>query len=121
MARWLQLASQEPDAGKRADLSLVRVFAEAAGCQPVWDKALEGFNVIESKVVKEWQDQARAVGLREGRRASLLRLLPKQFGALPDDLRSTVEAVADPDQLDSWIEIAALVGSLDDFRRQAGA
>ena len=49
IVQWVQLASTEPDARRQGDYAgLARVFAEAADCRPVWEQALQGFNVIQS-------------------------------------------------------------------------
>ena len=67
MAEWLTRASAEPDPRRRADYGgLALVFAEAADRHETWAKALEGWNVIQSKQVAEWQAQAREKALEEG-------------------------------------------------------
>jgi len=41
VARWLQRAGQEPSSQRRLDYAnLAKVFAERAGCLPVWTTAL---------------------------------------------------------------------------------
>src|SRR2546430_16618650 len=49
--RWLEVADAETDAKRKADFALVVVFAQLTGHERTWQKALEGFNVIESVIV----------------------------------------------------------------------
>jgi hypothetical protein len=45
---------------------LAEVFVEAADCRPVWQQALQGFNMIQSQVVLEWIAEGEAKGKMEG-------------------------------------------------------
>jgi hypothetical protein len=125
--RWLALASAEPDAGRRADLGLARVLAQAAGRQDVWKQALRGWNVIESEAVREWQAEARAEGKAEGkvegkaegRAEALLEFLEARFGSVPSDLAARVRAATDLDLLKGWTSLAARAVDLIQFRQAA--
>ena len=65
---WLGRAAAEADSRRRADHGgLALIFAEAAKRRKVWAKALEGWNVTESKQVMEWQAQALDRGLDLGK------------------------------------------------------
>jgi hypothetical protein len=65
--RWIELASQEPDARRRGDYGgLALVFAEAAKRLTVWKEALKEWNVIESQQVLEWINMGRAEGEAKG-------------------------------------------------------
>jgi hypothetical protein len=114
--RWLQVAGQEPDARRRADLGLALTFAELAGCRHVWKDALKEWNMRESITIKEWQREARV----EGQVAFLVRVLKKKFGKVPDEVANAIASETDLDKLDAWSDVAALVGALEDFRQQTG-
>ncbi len=121
--RWKELASAEPNAQRRADFGgLVLVFAEAANCWDVWKLALKEWNMIESKQVKEWQDQARKEGRQEGRREgrleTLLEFLQDKFGNLPADLPAHLQSIDDGNVLRQLLLKAVHAGSLEDFQRQ---
>jgi hypothetical protein len=122
--RWLELARQETDKEKREALGLALVFAEKAGCGAAWREALKGWDVMESQVVREWTAQARAEGeakgKAEGKAEALLQVLQRRFKAVPDDLRSAIQAVQGPDRLTAWIDLAFESRSLRQFRHKAG-
>jgi hypothetical protein len=114
--RWLMLAGEEADAGRRADLGLALVFAEAAGCRALWTKALEGWNVVESQVVKQWQDEAE----RKAKAATLIRLLQVRYGELPAEITEQVRQAQQAEELDRWLVVFATATSLEQFRRDTG-
>jgi hypothetical protein len=116
IARWLEAAGQESDPQVKADLGLARVFAEAADRRAVWSKALEGFNVIRSRVVEEWKAEAKQEGEMEGTVKTLLRVLRRRFGDLPSDVEMQIRGTTDRTLLDQWTDLAATAASLDDFR-----
>jgi hypothetical protein len=122
--RWLESASREADPERRADLGLVTVFAELANCQEAWRKALEGWNMKESQLVKEWEDKARLEGeikgRTEGKAETLVQILNKRFKSVPDDLRATLLAEPNAQRLTDLVEIAIAARSLKTFRQKAG-
>jgi hypothetical protein len=74
--RWKALAASDPE--RRADWGgLVLVFAEAAGHWPVWQQALEGWNVQTSQQVLQWQAGALQRGRAEGKACRNWRVLPR--------------------------------------------
>jgi hypothetical protein len=109
---WVRLASAEADPQRRADLGLARVFAEAAGREQAWNQALQGWNMIESKVVKEWQAQERA--------RSVLEVLEGKFGAVPPDLAGAIQGTTDLDTLRRWFPLALNATTLEQFRQDVG-
>jgi hypothetical protein len=121
IARWLELATAEPDGRRRSEYGgLALVFAEAAGCQQAWRRGLRGWNVRESQVVNEWINEGKAEGMAEGKAEgeaeALLRVLRARFGAVPDELASRIRQTADLPQLERWLDLAATTASLDAFR-----
>src|SRR2546430_393944 len=106
--RWLQIADQESDPLRKADFALVVLFADLTGRTEVWEKALEGFNVIESITVNKWKAEAAV----KTRIADLLRFLEARFGSLPAEAKSKIEATASLDVLGRWIDLAGLATTL---------
>jgi hypothetical protein len=105
----------EPDSQRRGDYGgLALVFAELAGRHSQWKLALEGWNVVVSKQVLEWETAAAA----KQQALSILRLLELRFppGA-PTELAATVRGTADIERLKQWFDAAATATSLDDFRQ----
>jgi hypothetical protein len=135
VALWLALARQEVDAQFRADYAgLALVFAEAARCRPVWEKALEGWEMEQSAVIKGWKDQGHKEGhkegLREGKqegsvttqRASLVKLLWARFRNEPlADLLKKVEQTSDLALLSEWFDKALEAATFEDVRQQIQA
>jgi hypothetical protein len=110
--RWLEIADLERDPQRKADLALVVVYAQLTDGVEVWEKALEGFNVMESVVLNKWMAQAKA--------QAVMGILEKKFPPVPVEVRAKVEATTSLDVLQSWVILAATAGSLNDFRRDAG-
>jgi hypothetical protein len=113
---WLELARRQTDPQRRADLGLALVFAELVNRQDVWREALEGWNMKESQIVKEWEDKARA----EAKAEMLLQVLEKRFKTIPDDLRTAILTMQDPQRLTTWADLAFSTRSLSSFRKKAG-
>lgn len=110
--RWLELAAQETDAQRKADLALVRVFAELSGSQDVWNRALEGFNVRQSVVVNEWKAEGKAEAVRD--------ILETRFGTLPSEVAAKVDQTREGDTLKRWLVLAVQAATLEQFRQEAG-
>jgi hypothetical protein len=115
---WVRLASQEPDEQRRGEYAgLALVFADRAGNRPVWAQPLEGLNMWESQVVKEWMDAGHAKGRIEGQRAALREALQIRFQtAVPADLEQAIQQATDPDLLIRWFRAALQVPTLEAFR-----
>ncbi|MGL4552483.1 MAG: hypothetical protein ACRC33_15020 [Gemmataceae bacterium] len=61
MERWKELAGREPESRRRGELGMLTlVMAELGGAVDEWKRALEGWNVRESKVWREFQEMAKA-------------------------------------------------------------
>jgi hypothetical protein len=114
--RWLQVAGQEPDAKRRADLGLAETFAELAGCRQVWKDALKEWNMRESVTIKEWQREA----VVEDKCDTVLRLVRRKFATVPEEISSTVRSTTDLARLNDWIEGVALAATLEEFRQKTG-
>jgi hypothetical protein len=122
IAEWKEVASLEPVSRRRGEYAgLAWVFADLAGCLPAWKKGLEGWNVQESQIVREWQAEARAKGRQEGRqetlRDNLLKLLAvRSSGAVPADVLAAVQAQTDADRLSQWFDLLLAGATLEQFR-----
>jgi hypothetical protein len=114
--RWLELANAEIDSVRKADFALVIVFADLTGRTGVWEKALEGFNVIESPTVNKWMAQAALKSKIE----DVIGFLEARFGSVPAEIKSKIEAATSADVVRDWIKLAGSTKSLDEFRTTAG-
>lgn len=119
--RWKELAGAEPDSRRRADYGgLALVFAELAGVHSIWKHELEGWNVVESPQVLEWQQQALKDGREKEREEAILRVLKHRFdGNVTDDLVAAIEAIDDFDELGRLFDCALTADSIVDFRQQS--
>src|SRR5712692_5100354 len=103
IAEWKALAQAEPDSRRRSDYGgLALVFAELTDGQPLWKRALEGWNVEQSQQVLEWQAIAEKRGLARGRVEAkveaLLRVLRKRTQAVvPADVEQAIRVSDDFD------------------------
>ena len=115
---WKELAQAESDTGLRADYAgLALVFAELTKCRPAWKSALEGWDVIQSQQVLEWQEQARV----ETKAEALLTVLRIRLSrSLPANLERAIQATSDLALLDRWLENASTASSITEFQRLAG-
>jgi len=115
--RWKELASSEPLSQRRAEFgALVQVFAEAADCEKPWEIALKEWNMIESKVVKGWQEEARQRALREKGLEDLIYILQEKFGNLPTEIPSHLQKIEDTNILRQLLGQAFRASNLDEFR-----
>ena len=118
-SRWA--SSLGPPYGLRPEFgALAKILSQAAKRFDVWSKALEGWNVVESKAVLEWQAEGEARGRAQGASAMLTATLSARFGELPDDLTGKLNAAQDLATLQNWAAHAVRAGSLDEFRSLAG-
>jgi hypothetical protein len=122
--RWLDLARDVRDHKRRAELVLAVVFAELAGREEKWIKALEEWNMTESKIIGSLlaaaEAKAEAKGKTEGKAEMLVEVLQKRFKKVPDDLRARILAEQQSERLSDWSEVALGVRSLRKFRERAG-
>lgn len=114
ISQWREAAQGEPDALLRAQYgALALTFADLGGRASIWKRELEGWNMGESRVINEW----RAEGRLAGERLALKRFLQGRFRLpLPGDLQTAIDGQTDLAVLARWIDAAAIVSSLDDFR-----
>lgn len=110
---WVRRAGAIMDDRRRRRLGdLALVFSEAAERRDVWGQALEGWDMIRSKVADEWR--------AEGRADSLIELLRERFGPLPAEFVRAIEAVKDLDRHRAFFGQALRCSSLDQFRQLSG-
>jgi hypothetical protein len=118
VAEWKRLALREPDERKRREYGgLAKVFANLVGRQNVWFPLLEGMNVEESQVVKEWQREAVVAALRE----KAIRVLQTKFpGPIPAELETAINTQKDLPTISHWFDQALEAKSLDEVRAAFG-
>jgi hypothetical protein len=76
-------------------------------------QSLEGFNVQQLDIVREWKDEARV----ETRRTDLLHVLRKRFPPeVPADLAEIIQQTQDLAILSRWFDAALDAPSLEAFR-----
>lgn len=110
--RWLEVAGQEPDPRRRALLaSLTLVLADLEDWQPLWETALQEWNVRESPTVLRWKREGVAEYLQE----KLKRRLEKLFGALPREQVERIDAILDPERLDKAIDQLDTLTRIEDL------
>ncbi len=118
--RWRELALRQKQLHLLADyVALALVFADLAGRKQLWQTGLEGFNVRESEVVREWHKEAFQEGTLTNARAAVVNVLQARFpeAPVPDGVRSALEKNTDVRQLSDWLRQAVLTPSPTDFER----
>ena len=128
LRQWRTVVEAEPDMQRRGDLMLAHVFAERVGRQAQWEEMMEGLTFIESPMIGEMLNRERAVaeargatrGATNAKIESLLVVLQRRFGPLPQDLHAALLACQDTTALDRSLVIALDAGSLPDFRAAVG-
>ena len=106
----------DTDLGHRGDYSLAGVFADAVGLRGKWEPAIKGLNMIESPLVREWKDAARV----ETKVDDVVRVVKARYKGAPDEVAAEIRRCKDLDTLDRWLDAAATVDDLGEFRRQTG-
>ena len=100
------------------------VFSEAVRCREKWEIALKGFNMIESTLVREWKDAARIEGKIEGKIETevewLMRVVKGKYKGEAEQVSEGIRACRDPQTLDRWLDVALMVDTLEEFRKQTG-
>jgi hypothetical protein len=79
----------------------------------LWREALKEWDMVESKIVKEWQAQGEA----RGKAGAVLDVLEARFGVPPADLAARIRSCDDLEQLRHWTKQAASAASLEAFRQ----
>jgi hypothetical protein len=117
VVRWKELAAALPERRDRGSLARVAlVFAELAGCLPAWKQGLEGWDMTESQVVKEWMEEARREERLRTRRADLIRVLRARFAnSVGQEVLDLITAQDSDEILQEWLDAASSSGTWDDF------
>jgi hypothetical protein len=80
--------------------------------------------MIESPLIAELLAEARAEAKAEAElqtaARSLLRVLQKRYGELPEELTAAVRACTKSGQLARWLDVALEAQTLAQIRQQAG-
>jgi hypothetical protein len=115
---WARLAREEPDRQRRSDYGgLAAVFAESVDRQAIWRQVLEGWEMWESQVIRQWRNEGRLEGRLEVKRSDLATVLQERFQIpVPADLAQLIQQATDLDTLSHWFRTALTAPSLDAFR-----
>jgi hypothetical protein len=119
MERWKQLGHREPSAERRGlyrDLALI--FAELSKKLVLWQKALEGWEMVESQLILGWLKQGNEQGRVENARANVLQVIAVRLeDPVPEDLMLAIEGTNDPSILSEWLVVAATSKSIGELRK----
>jgi hypothetical protein len=85
-----------------------------------WQKALEGFSMIESPIIADLLAEAKIEEKVATQVETLLRLILRRYKELPEEVSATVRACTDRDQLNRWLDSVVEAESLAQFRQQTG-
>jgi len=115
--RWKLAAEGETDFHRRNNMGLLaRVFAEVVDRKPIWDKALERWNVRESTLLNElFAERDLAVTL-----ANVIAVLEVRLGKVPADLEAEVRAATNLADAKGWFTLALKATDFATFRNSAG-
>jgi hypothetical protein len=65
-------------------------------------------------IADELKEEGAKKGALTTRQQTLIRLLKRRFGDVPDELSSTILATNDPEQLDEWLDQVVTAETLDE-------
>jgi hypothetical protein len=117
IARWKETIMAIEDRTRRGDLGKIAlIFAELAGRYVAWEKALEGVDMTESKVVNSWIKEAVDKKSLEKSRNYLLHLLNKRFpNQVTPEVTETINSQPSETMLVDWYDRAFEVETIADF------
>jgi hypothetical protein len=110
--RWLEVVEMDTDLGRRGDSSLALVFADALKVRDKWEPTIKGLKMIESPLVREWK--AETAG------NYLARVVKARYKAAPEEVTAAIHRCLDLDKLDSWLDVALTVDTIEEFRQKTG-
>jgi hypothetical protein len=102
--RWVELARTESNEDRRAEYApLAQIFAERAGCLPVWKPQLEGWEMWKSQVIAGWKNSGIDDGVLRERQQTLLWLIKERFPEAPmAEVETAICAQTDVNLLLNW-------------------
>ena len=114
VAAWKEQAQRVADRARRLDYGAIAVaFAELVGCDAVWRKELEGWNVEESRWVNEWVAKGEAQGAAKARQEDFLRIVRLRFPEkVSPEIVAAVERQKDLKELSRWVDAAAMASDV---------
>ncbi len=59
--------------------------------------------------------QGVELGVARGKCSTLLRLMERKFGTIPDDVRTRMEAITDVEELDRLLDVILMAGTLEEI------
>jgi hypothetical protein len=116
IARWKELVTNVEDRRRRGELAgIALIFAELVGRRRVWNRELEGFEMVESQVVKEWISQGEARGELKRQRRNLLDLVRQKFPTVSPEVVKGINDQESMPVLEDWFHAAVGATTLDEF------
>jgi hypothetical protein len=118
--RWPDVvAEKEPDIARRVrfrDAALV--FAELTRAQVSWLRILEDWQMRESQYIKKWESVGEDRGSLRTKRADLLNVVKFRLeDPVPEPIRLAIEGTNDLNTLDRWLQAAATLDTIVEFRK----
>jgi hypothetical protein len=114
--RWLQLTRLAPASELGSLRTVALLFAELAGCRPVWQEELEGWTVTESPLLNSWLQQAADRKALEQGREWLLDCLRTRFPAdLTPEVIATINQQPSVALLHDWYKAALTASTSAEF------
>ena len=115
--KWKELIAREPSAERRRQIrDFALIFAELSKKLVLWQKALEGWEMLESQIVLGWLKRGEDKGRVETAREVLLEVIRTRLeDPVPEDLFLAIEGTNDPDILRRWFKLALRVDEISEL------
>ena len=115
--KWKVLIGREPSAERRSQMrDFTLIFAELSKKLVLWQKALEGWEMLESQIVLGWLKRGEDRGVVKKAREDLLEVIRAQLeDPVPEDLYLAIEGTNDPEMLDRWFKLALRVEEISEL------
>ena len=118
--KWKELAGREPSEERRrmfCDFALI--FAELSKKLVLWQRALEGWQMLESQLILGVLKRGKEEGRVETRRAYIEEFIRSRLAdPVPEDIFLAIEGTNDPTILDRWFKLAIEVSDVAEFRKR---
>jgi hypothetical protein len=75
---------------------------------------------MTASLAEELIQQGEARGMAKGRAEGIILVLKTRFNSVPEKIQKRVRACFNPEQLETWIRLAASCQSLEEFGRNIG-
>ncbi len=76
--------------------------------------------MVESQIVKKWQEEGYRRGYLMGKVEALLFMLNARYGEVPAELTEAIRQTQQPEVLDRWAVVLVTAETLAQFRHETG-